>query len=93
MFNLSPRVWVLNAAAVFSGKHGAVTQQAEQAGCCRETVYQHARKVEQRLTGDSAAEGVVARSEENQRLREHRSPSCNARPKPGSFSTGLNSVS
>ena len=70
MFNLSPRVWILNAAAVFSGQHGAVTQQAEQAGCSRETVSEHARKVEQRLTGDSATEGVVELREENQRLRE-----------------------
>ena len=42
MFNLPIRTWILNAAAVFSGQHGAVSRQAEQAGCSRQTVYQHA---------------------------------------------------
>ena len=31
------------------GCYGAVTRQAEQAGCSRQTVYDHARQVEQRL--------------------------------------------
>jgi len=46
---LSLRTWVRNAAAVFSGCYGAVTRQAERAGCSRQTVYDHARQVEQRL--------------------------------------------
>ena len=54
MFKLPVRTWILNAAAVFSGRHGAVTRQAEQAGCSRQTVYQHAHKLEQRL-GDEPA--------------------------------------
>lgn len=45
----SLRTWVRNAAAVFSGCYGAVTRQAEHAGCSRQTVYDHARQVEQRL--------------------------------------------
>jgi hypothetical protein len=49
MNTLSLRTWVRNAAAVFSGGHGAVTRQAERAGCSRQTVYDHARQVEQRL--------------------------------------------
>lgn len=49
MDTLSLRTWVRNAAAVFSGCYGAVTRQAEQAGCSRQTVYDHARQVEQRL--------------------------------------------
>jgi hypothetical protein len=56
MFKLPVRTWILNAAAVFSGRHGAVTQQAEQAGCSRQTVYQHAQKLEQRLGDESAAD-------------------------------------
>ena len=56
MFNLPIRTWILNAAAVFSGQHGAVTRQAEQAGCSRQTVYQHALKLEQRLGDEPAAE-------------------------------------
>src|SRR5690606_8484168 len=49
MMTLSLSTWVRNAAAVFSGSYGAVTRQAEQAGCSRQTVYQHARLVERRL--------------------------------------------
>ncbi len=49
MHTLSLRTWVRNAAAVFSGCYGAVTRQAEQAGCSRQTVYDHARRIEQRL--------------------------------------------
>jgi len=49
MTTLSLRTLVRNAAAVFSGRYGAVTRQAEQTGCSRQTVYDHARRVEQRL--------------------------------------------
>ena len=37
--------WIANAAARLAGPHGAVTQQAEQGGCSRQTVYDHAEKV------------------------------------------------
>jgi hypothetical protein len=56
MFQLPVRTWILHAAAVFSGRHGAVTRQAEQAGCSRQTVYQHAQKLEQRLAAEPAAD-------------------------------------
>jgi hypothetical protein len=71
MFKLPFRTWVCNAAAVFSGPHGAVTQQAHQSGCSRETVYEHARKVEQRLA-EPAAESAATDElrAENQRLRQ-----------------------
>jgi hypothetical protein len=46
---LSLRSAVRNAAAVFSGCYGAVTRRAEQAGCSRQTVYEHARQLERRL--------------------------------------------
>jgi hypothetical protein len=49
MNTLSLRTWVRNAAAVFSGCYGAVTRRAEQAGCSRQAVYDHARRIEQRL--------------------------------------------
>jgi hypothetical protein len=49
MTTLSLRTLVRNAAAVFSGRYGAVTRQAERAGCSRQTVYDHARQIEQRL--------------------------------------------
>jgi hypothetical protein len=48
MNTLSLRAWVRNAAAVFSGCYGAVTRQAQQAGCSRQTVYEHARQIERR---------------------------------------------
>src|SRR4051812_15418435 len=48
MATLSLRTWVCNAAAVFAGRYGAVTRQAQQAGCSRQTVYEHARQIERR---------------------------------------------
>ena len=58
--------WISNAAAVFSKVYGAVTHQAHQAGCSRQTVYQHARRLEQRLDSTAQAELLA----ENQRLRD-----------------------
>ncbi|HZW34417.1 MAG TPA: hypothetical protein VFF52_27080 [Isosphaeraceae bacterium] len=55
MFKLPVRTWLLHAAAVFSGRHGAVTRQAQPAGCSRPTVYQHARTLEERLADEPAA--------------------------------------
>ena len=49
MTTLSLRDLVRNAAAVFSGCYGAVTRRAEQAGCSRQTLYEHARQIERRL--------------------------------------------
>jgi hypothetical protein len=49
MITLSLRTLVRDAAAVFAGSYGAVTRQAEAAGCSRQTVYDHARRVERRL--------------------------------------------
>jgi hypothetical protein len=37
--------WITNAAARFLGHRGAVTEQAQQAGCSRQCVYDHAHKV------------------------------------------------
>ena len=31
--------------SAFTGRHGAVTEPAQQAGCSRQCVYDHARKV------------------------------------------------
>jgi hypothetical protein len=70
MFTLPVRSWVLNAAAVFSGRHGAVTRQAEPSGCSRETVYEHARTIERRLAAEPVAEAVAELRAENQRLRQ-----------------------
>jgi hypothetical protein len=43
---LSVFTWIGNAAARFLGSHGAVTDQAAKADCSRQTVYDHALKVE-----------------------------------------------
>jgi hypothetical protein len=70
MNTLSLRDLVCNAAAVFSGVYGAVTGQAERAGCSRETVYQHARRVERRLDPDDRRAELDQLRGENQRLRD-----------------------
>jgi hypothetical protein len=59
MNTLSLRTWVRNAAAVFSGCYGAVSRQAKQAGCSRQTVYDHAHQIEQRLQPPAPAASPV----------------------------------
>src|SRR5436305_10987720 len=59
-----------NAYAALFGTYGAVTAQAEQAGCSRQSVYDHAEQVQQaiaeaQLPGPSRAELLA----ENRRLR------------------------
>jgi hypothetical protein len=44
--NLPLLTWIGNAAAALFGRHGAVTQQAQLAGCSRQTVYDHQAKVQ-----------------------------------------------
>lgn len=68
MAKLSIRVWIRNAASVFSGRRGDVARQAEQAGCSRQTVYQHARKLERRLD-EAEADATRDLLVEVQRLR------------------------
>jgi len=41
--------WIGNAAAALLGRRGAVTRQAQQAGCSRQTVYHHAAKAQDAL--------------------------------------------
>src|ERR671912_2999528 len=70
MIKLPIRTWILNAAAVISGRHGSVSQQAGQSECSRQTVYQHARKLEQRPSDRPQPDAVIARLRlENQQLR------------------------
>ena len=81
MFKLPVRTWILNAAAVFSGRHGAVSRQAEQAGCSRQTVYQHAHKLEQRLAEEPDAPAAeVLRPEDPPRPRAITAPPPTAGP-------------
>jgi hypothetical protein len=60
-----------NAFAALLGQHGDITQQAQEAGCSRQTVYDHADQVHQavadaQLPGPSRAPLLEA----NQRLRD-----------------------
>jgi hypothetical protein len=68
---LSLLAWIGNAAAVLCGRHGDVTQQACHNGCSRQTVYDHAAKVEQAVA-DARRPGPARDQllEENQRLRD-----------------------
>jgi hypothetical protein len=45
MLTISFTGWIANATACLTGSHGAVTQQAQEAGCSRQSVYDHAQKV------------------------------------------------
>ena len=49
MIKLPIRTWIRNAGAALCGQHGAVSEQAKAEGCSRQTVYDHADKVEERL--------------------------------------------
>lgn len=70
MFKLPVTTWILNAAAALSGRHGAVTRQAEQSQCSRETVYEHADKVQERLAGGPDDAEMAEFRAENRRLRD-----------------------
>jgi hypothetical protein len=50
MRRLPVAVWISNAAAVLCGRWGDVTQHADAVGCSRQTLYQHAERVEQAAT-------------------------------------------
>lgn len=49
MPKLPLRTWIGNAYAALCGRHGDVTRQAHDAACSRQTVYDHAAKVEDAL--------------------------------------------
>src|SRR4051794_8428104 len=62
--------WIANAAARLTGVYGDVTQQAQVAECSRQTVYDHARKVQAAVEAEH--DGGPTRTEliqDNQRLR------------------------
>jgi hypothetical protein len=63
--------WIANAAAGLTGRCGAITQQAHQTGCSRQSVYDHTHKVlaavEAQHGGGPTREQLL---EENQALRQ-----------------------
>src|SRR5436190_403579 len=71
MARLSVLTWIGNAAARLCGKHGDVSEQARQAGCSRQTVYDHAQRVQQAVE-DAQLPGPTREQllAQNARLRE-----------------------
>jgi hypothetical protein len=67
MMKLPIRAWIRNAGAVLCGRHGAVSEQAEAEECSRQTVYDHAHKVEERLAERDQA--IADLRVENARLK------------------------
>ncbi|MGA7698948.1 MAG: hypothetical protein WCB27_05040, partial [Thermoguttaceae bacterium] len=57
--------WIGNAAAVLVGGWGAVSRQAQAAGCSRQTAYDHAEKVE------SAVHDAVGGGPTREQLQRH----------------------
>src|SRR5436190_6147747 len=49
MSTIPIRRWLFDAVAVWSRRYGAVTERAAAAGCSRQTVYNHAQAVDDRL--------------------------------------------
>ena len=70
MNTLPFRHFVRNAAAVFSGRRGAVARQARESQCSRQTVYQHARQIEQRLDPAVSQAQKAQLQAENQQLAQ-----------------------
>jgi hypothetical protein len=71
MLKIPATVWIANAAACLTGTYGHVTQQAEAADCSRQTLYDHARKVQAAVEAEHAGGPTHAQlSQENQRLRQ-----------------------
>jgi hypothetical protein len=63
--------WIANAAAGLTGHYGAVTHQADRAECSRQTIYDHAQKVQAAI--EDAHDGGPTRAqliERNQHLAQ-----------------------
>lgn len=71
MLKLPFITWIANAAASLTGAYGDVTRQAEVADCSRQTIYDHAQKVQDAV--EDAHDGGPTRAqliEQNQQLRQ-----------------------
>jgi hypothetical protein len=63
--------WIRNAAAALTGSYGSVAQQAQQAGCSRQTLYQDAHKVQQALVqAHQLCPSCQQLRQDNQQLRQ-----------------------
>jgi hypothetical protein len=71
MLKIPFATWIANAAAGLTGVYGDVTRQAEIVDCSRQTIYDHAQKVQAAV--EDAHDGGPTRAEvieQNQRLRQ-----------------------
>jgi hypothetical protein len=71
MLKIPLTVWIANAAACLGGSYGKVTAQAQAAGCSRQTLYDHAQKVQAAVEAEHATGPTRTQlDQENQRLRQ-----------------------
>jgi hypothetical protein len=56
MLKIPIAVWIANAAACLTGTYGDVTRQAEAADCSRQTVYDHAQKVQAAVAAEHSGD-------------------------------------
>src|SRR3954466_12144645 len=70
MLKIPFATWIANAAAGLTGIYGEIPRQAEVADCSRQTIYDHAQKVQAALEGTHDGGPTRAElSERNQQLR------------------------
>ena len=70
MARLSVASWIGNAAAVMCGSWGSISSRARDASCSRQTIYKHAKRVEQAVSDlQDGTPGHCALLEENEQLR------------------------
>jgi hypothetical protein len=63
--------WIANSAARLAGRRGAVTQQADEPGWSRQSIYDHARKFKAAVEGEhSGGPSQAALIKENKALRQ-----------------------
>jgi len=78
MCTISFALWIVDAAARFSSRHGAVSQQAKQSKCSRQTIYDRARKVWRAVVSEFSGcpsrqqlrERIQSLSQQNAQLRK-----------------------
>jgi hypothetical protein len=70
VFKIPVATWIANAAARLTGTQGEVTHQAQAADCSRQTVYDHAHKVQAAVEAQHAGGPTRAELlEQNEHLR------------------------
>src|SRR3954465_8049775 len=71
MLTIPVATWIANAAARWTGTYGDVTHQAHAADCSRQTVYDHAHKVQAAVEAEHSGGPTWAElGRENHSLRQ-----------------------